>query len=105
MENLKLSQLILKIRHLKNQLDYDLKQLYGYQVRTKLVIRDLPDPSIKDVTTEKINNDFNHASTTQLMNYRYLLIEDRKKIKGFSAYNEFPIDDDLICLFENNNNL
>ena len=88
---------------MKNQLDLELKQLYGQQVRTKLVIRDLPDPKIKDITTDKINGDFNHASTTSLMNYTYLLIEDRKKIKGFSAYNEFPIDDDLICLFENNN--
>ena len=102
MENLKLSQVILKVRYLKNQLDYELRQLYGAQVRTKLIIRELPDPSIKDIVTTKINNDLNHASTTCLMNYTYLLIEDRKKIKGFSAYNELPIDDDLICLFENN---
>jgi hypothetical protein len=64
----------------------------------------LPDPKIKDIETEKINSVFQQASTTTLMNYTYLLIEDRKKIKGFSAYNEHPIEDDLICLFENNNN-
>ena len=102
MENLKLSQVILKVRHLKNQLDYELKQLYGHQVRTKLILRDLPDPKIKDVETEKINSDYNQASTTTLMNYTYLLIQDKKNIKGFSAYNEMPIEDDLICLFENN---
>jgi hypothetical protein len=62
----------------------------------------LPDPKIKDIESNKISNDFQQASTTTLMNYTYLLIEDRKKIKGFSAYNEMPIDDDLICLFENN---
>ena len=103
MENLKLSQVIMKVRHLKNQLDYELKQLYGDQVRTKLILRDLPDPSIKDIEAQKINSDYNQASTTTLMNYTYLLIEDRKKIKGFSAYNEMPIEDDLICLFINNN--
>jgi len=63
----------------------------------------LPDPKIKDIETQKINSDFNQASTTTLMNYTYLLIQDRKNIKGFSAYNELPIEDDLICLFENNN--
>jgi len=63
----------------------------------------LPDPKIKDIESQKINNDFAQASTTKLMNYTYLLIEDKKKIKGFSAYNELPIEDDLICLFENNN--
>jgi len=102
MENLKLSQVIMKVRHLKNQLDYELQQLYGKQVRSRLILRDLPDPKIKDIESNKISNDFQQASTTTLMNYTYLLIEDRKKIKGFSAYNEMPIDDDLICLFENN---
>jgi hypothetical protein len=43
----------MKVRHLKNQLDYELQQLYGKQVRTKLILRDLPDPKIKDIETDE----------------------------------------------------
>ena len=103
MENSKLSQTILKIRHLKSQLDFELRTLYGQQVKTRLIIREVPPPFYNDIVKETHFKDkFTTATTTKLLNFNYMMIEDSKKVKGFMAWNEIPEDDDLMVIFTNN---